>query len=163
MTVPVNALLGCVWDTDVEALAGRSSLPLLITAPIARQGEGLARKIHSDSVRSRGAFLVIGAADLPFDRPTLRTAFQVLMRAAAGGTVLLTAIDSMSLPVQVGLAELIAESHASASAATSARLMTAATASLFDLVVDDKFSGVLFYRLNLIHIVVNDLALPLAS
>ena len=163
MTVPVNVLLGCGWDTATEALAGPSSLPLLITAPSARQSEGLARKIHFDSARSRCAFLVLEATDFPCDRPTLRTAFQVLMRAAAGGTVLVANIDSMTPPAQVGLAELIAESKASFSIASSARLVLATTVSLSDLVVDDKCSGVLFYRLNLIHIVVNNLALPIAS
>lgn len=163
MTVPVNVLLGCVWDTATEALAGPSSVSLLITAPSARQCEGLARKIHYDSARSGCPFLVLEATDFPCDPPTLRTAFQVLMRAAAGGTVLLANIDSMSPPAQVGLAALIAESKASSSIASSARLVSATTVSLSDLVLDDKFSGVLFYRLNLIHIVVNNLALPLAS
>lgn len=161
MNTPLDVMLDSVWDVAEEALARSSAMPLLISAKKSVQSEGLARRIHSDSARSRCPFLFLAAADLPSEAPTLRTAFQVLMRAAAGGTVFLANIELLSPESQTGLAQLIAESQSVA--APRARLVTGTTVSLFDRVAEGTFSGRLFYRLNATHLIVTDVTLPLAS
>ncbi len=85
------------------------------------------------------------------------------MRAAAGGTVFLANIESISSSAQTGLADLIAECHPWLGAGPRARIVAGTTAALLDLVAEGRFAKVLFDRLSAIHLVVNDEALPLVS
>jgi DNA-binding NtrC family response regulator len=150
-----NALRDSVWDPDEEEIARPSCSILLITAMASEQVEALARRIHRRGIgRAKKPFLVISAADLPADREALRTACQVWGRAASGGTILFADVEEMPPAVQHQFAELMEGPQGPLNSSAGVRIIAGTTASLVDLVATGRFSDTLFYRLNIIHIVV---------
>jgi DNA-binding NtrC family response regulator len=65
-------------------------------------------------------------------------------------------VEEMPSAVQDVLDELLSEPPFARAPSAAVRLITGTTVSLFDRIAADRFSERLFYRLNVIHIVVPD-------
>lgn len=73
--------------------------------------------------------------------------------AAAGGSVLVSAVEEMPSAVQDALIDLLAALESARRPSAAVRLISGTTVSLFDRVAAGTFSERLFYRLNIIHLV----------
>lgn len=141
--------LPAVRDEDIAA---QSSAPLLISAAHG-EARALARRIHDASFRRAAPCLQVWARDFPAGGPALEAACTRLLEAAAGGTMLIADIEEMEPCVQHVFFDLLAKLQ-DARIGLAARLATTTTMWLHDRVLAERFSERLFYRLNMIHLVV---------
>ena len=103
-------------------------------------------------------FVHTWACDLPVEADALAEQCCRLLDAAAGGTLLIADIEEMPPAAQDALSELLAELQFTRSPSAEARLITGTTVSLLDRVAAGTFSERLFYRLNIIHLIVGNRA-----
>ena len=134
-------------------VASRSPARLLITASTPQAVETLARRIHGIGPRAEFPFVMTGAGELPIGAQALRDACARLLDAAAGGSVLLTAVEDMPSAAQTALIDLLAALESARRPSAAVRLISGTTVSLLDRVAAGTFSERLFYRLNIIHLV----------
>lgn len=157
MTKPVGvaALIGLESDAaeDEEAAARCAGTTVLITAAVAPDVEAVARRIHAASVRARFPFVYTSAAALPTDAAMFSGACARLLSAASGGSLLLTNVEDMPALVQELLLERLAGLQAARDPLAAVRVIAGTTANLQDRIADGMFSERLFYRLNIIHVV----------
>ena len=138
-----------------EHAASRSAARLLITASTQRTVETIARRIHDSGPRAPFPFLMISAGELPVGAQALSDGWDNFFEAAAGGSVLMSAVEEMPAAVQEAWLDLL-DGHESARRPSAAiRLISGTTVSLLDRVAAGTFSERLFYRLNIIHLVAN--------
>jgi transcriptional regulator of aromatic amino acid metabolism len=142
-----------VEDEDV---ASRSPAPLLITAPTEQEVETLARRVHETGPRARFPFLYTCAGDLPADPDVLRKYCASVLAAAAGGSVLINAVEELPPILQDVLIELLDGRELAPHPSAAVRLISGTTVSLLDRVTAGTFSDRLFYRLNIIHLMAGD-------
>ena len=142
-----------VKDEDV---ASRSPASLLITAPTQQGVETFARRVHETGPRAQFSFVHTWAADLPGEPKVLKEYCTSVLAAAAGGSVLISAVEQMPPAVQDVLSELLAGREFVRRSSASARLISGTTVSLLDRIAAGTFSERLFYRLNIIHLMVGD-------
>lgn len=135
-----------------EVLAGRSGARLLITASAPEHVEALARRIHKAGSRSGLPFVRRRGRELPVGHQ-LRDACSVLLDAAAGGSVLIADVEEMPSAAQEQWIDLLVELESMRAPAATVRLICGTTVSLLDRVAAGTFSGQLFYRINVIHLV----------
>jgi DNA-binding NtrC family response regulator len=136
-------VLPAVTDEDVT---GRSSARLLITASTQRGVETLARRIHEAGPRAQFPFIHKRARHLPIEPEALGPYCSSVLDAAAGGSILISAVEEMPL-ARLELARC---------PSAAVRLMSGTTVSLRDRVAARTFSARLFYRLNVIHLMARD-------
>jgi DNA-binding NtrC family response regulator len=139
-----------------EDLARRSAARLLITAPSSYAVEVIARRVHAASMRADCPIVCTRAGELPSDPAMLKATCASLLDAAAGGTLLITDIETMLAPVQNCFIEVIEELERGRDPAAAVRLVTATTVFLYDRVATHRFSERLFYRLNILHVIAED-------
>ena len=144
--------------TEDEHTAARSAVRILITGSRATDVEGAARRIHAASSRATATLIKASADALPSDPVALRTVCASLIDAAPGGTLLFTGVEDMSCLVQDQLIEMLAQFQGIGASSSGVRIIAATTVDLRERVVNGKFSACLFYRLNLIHVVLEDVA-----
>jgi DNA-binding NtrC family response regulator len=142
--------------TEDEAMAGLSGARLLITAPTHRRAERLARRVHSAGPRAQLPFAHTWAVDFPDAAPALREHCCSCLDAAAGGSLLISAVEEMPPAVQDALIELLDELETTRNPSAPVRLISGTTVSLVDRVAAGTFSERLFYRLNIIHLITGD-------
>jgi hypothetical protein len=94
------------------------------------------------------------AGDLPVDPVVLKEYCTSVLAAAAGGSVLISAVEEMPPAVQDKLIELLAGPEFAPGTSIRVRLISGTTVSLLDRIADGTFSEQLFYRLNIIHLAV---------
>jgi len=94
------------------------------------------------------------AGDLPVGAQALKDACVQFLDAAAGGTVLLSAVEEMPAAVQEALDDLLSGLESARRSTAAVRLISGTTVSLLDRVATGTFSERLFYRLNIIHFMV---------
>ncbi len=94
---------------------------------------------------------------------TIKKRWSAVFDAATGGSVFLAGVEDMSPAFQNVFLDLIDDLQRARTPSTAARLISGTTVSLFDRVKAGTFSERLFYRLNLIHLVVRDRAVRTAS
>lgn len=135
-----------------EHVANRSPARLLITAPTQQGVETLARRIHRAGPRAQFPFVQTSAGDLPADPELLREYCARFLAVAAGGSLLVSAVEEMPAAVQDALIDLLDGLESARLPSATARLMSGTTVSLIDRVAAGTFSGRLFYRLNIIHV-----------
>jgi DNA-binding NtrC family response regulator len=91
---------------------------------------------------------------LPVEPWRLEAHCAALLEAAAGGTLFLMDVDEMPANVQGVLIELLAGLQRTRGPSAAVRLISGTTVSLFGRVAGGSFSDRLFYRLNVLHLVV---------
>jgi DNA-binding NtrC family response regulator len=142
-------------DLEDEELASRTDATLLITAANGG-GETVARRIHGASLRADFPFLRVSAGGFPIDPVMLRVTCARLLDTASGGSVFITDIEDLPPIVQDLLVELLGNLQFARAPSDAVRVMTGTAVSLLDRIAAGMFSERLFYRLNLIHLVVPD-------
>jgi DNA-binding NtrC family response regulator len=142
-----------------EEVASRSPARVLITAPTQQGVEMLARRLHETGPRAQFPFVHTCAADLPVEPEVLRESCASVLAAAAGGSVLISAVEEMEPVVQDALSELLAGLEFARRPSADVRLISGTTVSLLDRVAAGTFSERLFYRLNVIHLMAADIPL----
>ena len=148
-----------VEDGDV---ASRSPARLLITAQTQQGVETLARRIHETGPRAQCPFVHTWAGDLPVEPEMLKEYCANVLAAAAGGSVLISAVEEMPPVVQEALGTLLTGLEFASSTSAEVRLISGTTVSLLNRVAAGTFSARLFYRLNMIHLIAAD-SLPEAA
>ena len=142
--------LGVLTD-DINA-ASRSSARLLITAATQRTVETLARRIHASGPRARSPFVMTCAGELRVGTQALSDDCLRLLDAAAGGSVLISAVEEMPAVVQAALIDVLDGLESARRPSAAVRLISGTTVSLLDRVAAGTFSDRLFYRLNILHL-----------
>jgi two-component system C4-dicarboxylate transport response regulator DctD len=140
---------------DIDA-ASRSPARLLITASTQPAVETLARRIHGNGPRAQFPFVMTPASELPVGMQALAKDCVRVLDEAAGGSVLVTAVEEMPAAVQEALIDLLAELESARRPSAAVRLISGTTVSLLDRVAAGTFSARLFYRLNIIHLMVGN-------
>lgn len=156
----MKSAAGAVQSTnhavEHEDVAARCAVTTLITAWTATDVEHVARRIHAASSRAAFSFVQASAAALPVEPRALWETCSGLIDAAAGGTLLLTAVEEMPAIAQDRFIETLAQLQSIRVPSAPVRLMAGTTVSLRERIADGAFSERLFYRLNVIHVAVKD-------
>ena len=139
-----------------EDLASRSAARLLISAPTQHGVETLARRVHETGPRVQFPFFHTRAGDLPAEPKVLKEYWTNVLAAAAGGSVLISAVEEMPATVQDAMIDLLAGLEFARRPSAAVRLISGTTESLVDRVAAGTFSERLFYRLNIIHLMVDN-------
>lgn len=139
-----------------EGVASRSPARLLITASTQEAVKAVARRIHEAGPRAPFPLLLTRARDLPLEPEALRAHCLGFLDAAAGGSVLISAVEEMPATVQDALIELLAGLEFAPGPSAEVRLISGTTVSLLDRVAAGTFSERLFYLLNVIHLMAGD-------
>ena len=137
---------------DVSVASG-SAARLLITAPTRQSVETVARRIHGSGPRALFPFVITSAAELPVGPQALREDCVRFLDAAAGGSVLVSAVEEMPAAVQEAFVDLLAGLESARKPSAAVRLISGTTVSLLDRIAAGSFSERLFYRLNIIHLI----------
>jgi DNA-binding NtrC family response regulator len=140
---------------DDEDVGSQSRARLLITAPT-QQGVNLARRIHDAGPGARFPFVQTWGVELPVGPELLKEYCARLLDSAAGGSLLVSAVEEMPATVQDALIDLLGGLEFARMPSATARLISGTTVSLRDRVAAGTFSERLFYRLNIIHLMVGN-------
>jgi len=133
-------------------MAARHSVTLLITAGSRQMVDIVARRIHASQFTGVAPFVGLKAGSFPPDAEQLRTHLVKQLHAAAGGSLLIRDVEEMSSAAQLTFARILSERSLGHPAAV--RLIAGTTISLLERVNAGYFLEELFYRLNLIHLVI---------
>ena len=139
-----------------EEVASQSPARLLITASTQQEVETLARRVHGTGPRAQFPFVQTWAGELPAGPELLKEYCARFLDAAAGGSVLVSAVEEMPAAVQDALIDLLGGLESTRRPAAAARLISGTTVPLLDRVTAGTFSERLFYRLNMIHLIVGN-------
>jgi DNA-binding NtrC family response regulator len=139
-------------ELDDVTLAASGAVPVLISANHIDDVRALARRIH-DAGRSDSPLIEVEAALLPARAPDFAAAWLTLANTAAGGSILVSEVETLHPGAQRTFADLMTYSRA-----RGVRLITGTTSRLHELVEKGEFSAALFYRLNVVHLTVAILA-----
>jgi DNA-binding NtrC family response regulator len=133
-----------------------ADVALLITARTPGAVETLARHIHATGPRAGCRFVHARACDFPSAPAHLTQFVRRLLDRAAGGTVLVSAVDQMPSAIQETVLDVIDALESARRPSPPARVISGTTESLIDWVAAGTFSERLFYRLNVIHVMIGD-------
>ena len=135
-----------------EEFVSRSPARVLITASTHQTVETLARRLHARGPRAQFPFVQVWADELPLDRGLLAERCGDVLAAAAGGTLLIGAVELMPPAVQEALIELLAALESCRGSSAAARVIAGTTVSLLERVNAGTFSDQLFYRLTVLQV-----------
>jgi DNA-binding NtrC family response regulator len=96
------------------------------------------------------------AGELAVGAQALREDCLRFLDAAAGGTVLVSDVQEMPAAVLEALIDLLAGLESARRPSAAVRLISGTTVSLLDRVAAGTFSERLFYRLNIIYLMVGN-------
>jgi DNA-binding NtrC family response regulator len=138
--------------------AARSDAKVLISGETGVGKEVVARLIHEQSRRREAPFIIVNCADVP-DRVLESELFGHNLEQADGGTVFLDEIGEMSLPMQSALLRFLENGEIQRAGANGVcpvdvRIIAATKRNLHAELSDQQFREDLYYRLNIIHIVI---------
>jgi two-component system response regulator AtoC len=178
------------WIRQIEPLLKRlanSEVPILLQGETGVGKEVLARYIHDQSPRRGGTFLKLNCAALPaelveselfgYERGAFTGAFKSnpgKFELANGGTILLDEIGDMDLRLQAKLLQVLQDREfhrigAKEATQVDVRVIAATHRELEAQIEDGEFREDLYYRLNVVNIVIPPLRervdeiIPLAS
>ncbi len=181
---------GSAWGRNVETLLaqiGASDIPVLVQGETGVGKEVLARRIHEQSLRHGKPFLKLNCAALPselveselfgFERGAFTGAYKSnpgRFEMAHSGTILLDEIGDMDFSLQAKLLHVLQDHEfqrigARFSTHVDVRVIAATHCDLERAIFEKRFREDLYYRLNVITIVVPPLreraseVLPLAE
>jgi two-component system response regulator AtoC len=175
-TVPsTKAFLGSnVRMKEIHALVGQigwSEAPVLIQGETGTGKEVIARELHAQSPRSNKLFLKLNCAALPselveselfgYERGAFTGAFQRkpgMFEMAAGGSMLLDEIGDMEVRLQAKLLQVLQDQEfqrigGKETIKVDVRIMAATHRNLEQAIADRSFREDLYYRLNVINLV----------
>jgi two-component system, NtrC family, response regulator AtoC len=175
---------------EIQALVGQigwSEIPVLIQGETGCGKEVIARELHAQSPRAKKPLLKLNCAALPselveselfgYERGAFTGAFQKkigLFEMADGGTILLDEIGDMDVRLQAKLLQVLQDHEfqrigGKETIKVDVRVMAATHRDLDKAIIDRSFREDLYYRLNVINLVVPPLRersediLPLAE
>ena len=178
------------WSKRLEPLLDRIStadVPVLLQGETGSGKEVLARRIHDQSLRSGQTFLKLNCAALPaelvesellgYERGAFTGAFKTnpgKFELANGGTIFLDEIGDMDLKLQAKLLQVLQDQEfiklgARETTRVDVRVIAATHCDLEMLAAQGLFRMDLYYRLNVVNIVIpalrerRDEIIPLAS
>jgi len=173
--ISVSAAMGEVLRQ--AKLAAQSDSPILIRGATGSGKELVARAIHAASSRASGPFVVINCAAIPeslLESELFGTgpasesgaaeddAEPGAFREAENGTLFLDEVDALPLALQPNLLRALQEHAARPSgnggAPASVRLISGTTRNMGECVAAGEFREDLYYRLNVVGLVVPALA-----
>jgi two-component system response regulator AtoC len=159
----------------LEAVLGQvawSDEPVLIQGETGSGKEVIARELHAKSRRSRKPFIKLNCAALPselveselfgYERGAFTGAFQRkpgMFEAADGGTIMLDEIGDMDFRLQAKLLQVL-QDHAfqriggSETIKVDVRVIAATHRDLEKSIADASFREDLYYRLNVVNLIV---------
>lgn len=158
------------------ARIARSEAAVLIQGETGTGKEGMARLVHDQSPRAKGAFIAVNCAALPETMVEAilfghkKGAFtgasadgEGLFRAADGGTLFLDEITELPLALQAKLLRALQEGEVlpvgeTRSIKVDVRIVTAANRDAAELVAAGEFREDLYWRLNVMPIALPRLA-----
>jgi two-component system nitrogen regulation response regulator NtrX len=141
---------GLEWDLP---LAAQSGAPVLLTGK-KDAVEALAYRIHILSEWRYGPFIVV---DCGWPEERVEAVTYLNSRHGQGGTVLLQEVGRLSGWFQSVLADRLASIHQTGRGERFARRLIASTSEpLLPRVNDGTFDDRLYYRLNVVHIVLRE-------
>lgn len=158
---------------DELQYAARSDAKILVTGESGVGKEVVARMVHRLSTRAQQPFVAVNCAGVPDSlleselfghvRGSFTGAYRDkpgLLELAHGGTVFLDEVGEMSLRMQAMLLRFLEDGHIQRlgaeyhTAAVDVRVVTATNRVLLERVADGQFREDLFYRLNVIHLII---------
>lgn len=163
---------------EIQSLIGHvgwSEAPVLIQGETGSGKEVLARELHANSPRANKIFLKLNCAALPselveselfgYERGAFTGAFQKkigMFEAADGGTILLDEIGDMDIRLQAKLLQVLQDREFQRIGGkevikVDVRVMAATHRDLEKAMVDRSFREDLYYRLNVINLVLPSL------
>jgi DNA-binding NtrC family response regulator len=138
---------------DEVSHAAGSDARVLITGNTEIGKEAIARRIHSQSARCDGPFVVANCA------ATQSVLMDTLARASRG-TLFIDEISALDAVLQEALLNYLETAEAARRVAApgvdrgaDVRIIAASRRNLYHQVIAGRFNETLFYRLNVIHIV----------
>jgi two-component system, NtrC family, response regulator AtoC len=159
---------------EIHALIGQigwSEAPVLIQGETGSGKEVLARELHAQSPRADRLFVKLNCAALPselveselfgYERGAFTGAFQKkagMFEIADGGTILLDEIGDMDVRLQAKLLQVLQDQEfqrigGKAAIKVDVRVMAATHCDLEKSIVERTFREDLYYRLNVINVV----------
>ena len=176
MNMPSVAPPRAQWSGASElgrevACAAQSDMPILITGEDRDDNRAVAEAIHRRSRRAAAPFVAIDCADLPEAVLEARLfgciSADGVTRGACGcferahcGTVFIAHVDAMSARLQALLLQFLEDGDVRrvgdvpVHRKVDVRVMTSGGGSLFDRRPHISFNEDLFYRLNVMHLVI---------
>jgi two-component system response regulator AtoC len=163
---------------EIHALVGQigwSEAPVLIQGETGSGKEVIARELHAQSPRANKAFLKLNCAALPselveselfgYERGAFTGAFQKkagMFEMADEGTILLDEIGDMDVRLQAKLLQVLQDHEfqrigGKETIKVDVRVMAATHRDLEKAIVDRTFREDLYYRLNVINVVLPSL------
>jgi DNA-binding NtrC family response regulator len=142
---------------EVEC-AARSDAKVLISGEAGVGKEVVARLIHQQSRRRQGPFITVDCANVP-DSVRESELFGHNLEQAHAGTVFLDEIGEMSLPMQAALLRFLETGEVQraggngVNSPVDVRIIAVTNRKLHAELSDKHFREDLYYRLNVIHIV----------
>jgi two-component system response regulator PilR (NtrC family) len=170
-TQPLGRSPAMIAVTDLVKRAAPSRSTVLITGESGTGKERVARAIHAQSDRARGPFLVVNCGALPdalmeselfgHEKGAFTGAFARhtgLFREAEGGTLLLDEVGELPASLQVKLLRVLQERSVrpvggAHEVPVDVRLLAATNRDIEAEVATGKFRQDLYYRLNVIRLV----------
>jgi DNA-binding NtrC family response regulator len=143
------SLLGDEVGHDDEVMAYRHRVALLISGRTAADVQRAAHRIHARQFGDTAAFVTVNARTLPCHSGRLQRHLAEPLAASQGGTLFLSDIEQMPIRAQDVFLEVLAERFP-----PSVRLISGTTVPLFERVAAGHFAEELFYRLNVIHLMI---------
>lgn len=140
------------WDGIHQFIdfAARCSVNVLICGGNRRLRETLARLIHQDSARRDEPFIVVDFQGTPNHR----------VSSPPLGSIFVEEAQDLSSSMQASLLGILDQQLRSPG---TLRVMAGATPDLFDKARSGIFSADMFYRLNLIHLVIEPHGVPVGT
>jgi hypothetical protein len=119
--------------------------------PDAARG-GASRRLHDAGPRGRFPFVQTWAVEFPVGPDPLKEYCAGLLDSAAGGSLLVNAVEEMPASVQDAMIDLLRDLESARAPSDTAQLISGTTVPLLDRVAAGTFSERLCYRLNVIHL-----------
>jgi len=164
-----KTIINAIRDAD---LASRSSCSVLIMGETGTGKEMFAQAIHNASVRQGGHFIAINCSAIPIElfeaelfgyeegsfTGAVKGGKKGLIEAASGGTIFLDEINTLSLNMQIKLlrvleTKMVRRVGGRYDIPVDIRVISASTEDLLELVRKGTFRSDLFFRLNIISII----------